>query len=166
MGPLLLANVPANTFQRVMLFCGFIPTTHAGLQSTIEEASPYNNISALIFMGQRDWIIDNDLTTEQAALFTDPAILTDGDVGHELPTSSDSTFQLVVDFLNGSVIESFTSTSTSKSTFDMIRTIFCGFIACVLGIIYITAVYFKQTMFATPSLTLAEPGSNAEEVIL
>ena len=44
------------TFEKVFLFNGYLPTTHSGLNDTINEASPLNT-DALIFGGNNDVFI-------------------------------------------------------------------------------------------------------------
>mmetsp|Transcript_16195 Transcript_16195/g.41164 ORF Transcript_16195/g.41164 Transcript_16195/m.41164 type:complete len:278 (-) Transcript_16195:19-852(-) len=85
-------------FQFAMLFCGYIPTVHAGLTDAINAASPFHGISTLVFMGQNDFIIQNSLTSAQAEKFTSPTIVTSNVAGHDLPASSDPTFSSVTSF--------------------------------------------------------------------
>ena len=54
-----LASAPTSTFEVVMLFCGYIPTTHTGLTNSISAASPFGGINALVWMGANDFIITN-----------------------------------------------------------------------------------------------------------
>ena len=42
-----------TTFEKVMLFNGYLPTTHHGLNDTIAEAAPFD-VPALIFGGEED----------------------------------------------------------------------------------------------------------------
>jgi len=96
--PLYLSHAPAGSFQVAMLFSGYLPTNHLGIMATIRSGSPFGNIDALVFMGANDWIITNDKTLEQAALFSTPVVITSSSAGHNLPDPSDPTFSDVVDF--------------------------------------------------------------------
>jgi len=96
--PLYLSHAPAGSFQVAMLFCGYLPTHHLGLLSTIRSGSPFGSIDALVFMGANDWIITNEQTMEQAALFSSPVVITSSSAGHNLPDPSDPTFGDVVNF--------------------------------------------------------------------
>mmetsp|Transcript_16089 Transcript_16089/g.41608 ORF Transcript_16089/g.41608 Transcript_16089/m.41608 type:complete len:279 (+) Transcript_16089:61-897(+) len=78
------ASVP---FQFAMLFCGYIPTVHAGLASAIDAAAPFHNIPALVFMGARDFVIANAMTTAQAGKYTNPTVITSPSEGHDLPAA-------------------------------------------------------------------------------
>jgi len=97
--PVYLSSSTVNTFQVAMMFCGYLPTTHQGLLARINAETPWNDIPALVFMGQQDSTITNAMTEEQAGKFTSPVTISSSAAGHALPTSSDSTFQQVVSFL-------------------------------------------------------------------
>ena len=75
-----------------LMFCGYLPTTHTGLVNKIEAKKPFGDIPALVWMGVNDGTITNQMTTEQAAVFTNPTVVTSTSGGHAVPTASDSTF--------------------------------------------------------------------------
>jgi len=101
--PLYLSHAAAGSFQVAMLFCGYLPTAHLGLLAAINSGSPFGNIHALVFMGANDWIITNEETLDQAALFSSPVVITSSTAGHNLPGMSDSTYSDVVAFLEDSL---------------------------------------------------------------
>jgi hypothetical protein len=96
--PYYLSVAAAGTFEVAMLFCGYLPTTHAGLLASLNSASPWSDIRALVFMGARDAVITNGMTQEQAAKFTSPVVITSRAAGHHVPQRSDPTFDQVVAF--------------------------------------------------------------------
>ena len=113
-------------FYFAMLFCGYLPTTHIGLVNLINRTSPFYNISAMVFMGEWDWIITNSMTEDQADKYTNPTVITSSEAGHNLPVSSDSTFTDVVNFAiaqlaninetNATTVEPTTSSSSDSSS--------------------------------------------------
>jgi predicted esterase len=84
-------------FDNVLLFNGYLPTTHMGLMSEIDANSPYTQ-SALIFSAQNDTSF-YQIGLEVKTKFTNYTELISTGAGHALPTQSDSNFQSVVDFL-------------------------------------------------------------------
>jgi len=94
--PVYLSHAPAGTFQKVFLFCGYVPSTHAGLVSSIDAASPFGGLPALVWMGANDYVISNSMTSEQAALFTSPQIITSSAGYHAVPGQGDGTFSQVL----------------------------------------------------------------------
>ena len=97
-------SAPAtDTFDVVMLFCGYVPTSHAGLTSSIDAASPFGGVDALIWMGGQDPIISNALSQAAADEFSSPTVITSATGGHAVPSSSDPTFDSVVHFVRQSV---------------------------------------------------------------
>lgn len=97
-----LAAAPEHTFQVVMLFCGYIPTTHNGLTDSINMASPFGGVSALIWIGQQDSIISPAMSQAAAAKFTSPTIIISPTGTHAVPDASDSTYSSVVEFISQS----------------------------------------------------------------
>ena len=84
-------------FDNVLLFNGYLPTTHLGLINAIDSNSPYTQ-SALIFVAQNDYYF-YDMGLELKNKFTSYTELISTSAGHALPTSSDANFQSVVNFL-------------------------------------------------------------------
>ncbi len=116
MVPVYLSHAPANTFQAAMMFCGYLTETHQGLLNSVTAASPFNSISALVWMGQQDWIINNDLSISQAGVFSYPTIVTSASGSHAIPTSSDSTFSQVTAWMATTSTVQPTSSPTAPTT--------------------------------------------------
>ena len=80
-----------------MLYCGYVPITHPGLVSTIDEIAPINT-PAMIFSGENDiWFAP--LAPEQASKFVNPVQIHSSVAGHELPSLTDSTFEDIIEFI-------------------------------------------------------------------
>ena len=92
------------TFEKVFLFNGYLPTTHSGLNDTINEASPLNT-DALIFGGNNDVFIFG--VDELSGVYFEPTVLVSSTADHHLPDSNDETYQDVLAFfregVNGTV---------------------------------------------------------------
>ena len=84
-------------FDNVLLFNGYLPTTHMGLMSEIDANSPYTQ-SALIFIAQNDYNF-YQIGLEVKSKFNSYTELISTIAGHALPTASDANFQSVVNFL-------------------------------------------------------------------
>ena len=93
---LLYLSRSSTTFNKVLLFNGYRPTTHYGLNSTISESAPFT-IPSFIFGGQQDPFYFG--VSELQVLFENPNILTSSLANHHLPFSTDPTFQEVVNFI-------------------------------------------------------------------
>ena len=62
------------------------------------KLSTYENIPFIVFSGENDvWF--GPLAPEQAALFNNVTEVHSNIAGHDLPTSTDPTFQATVDFI-------------------------------------------------------------------
>jgi pimeloyl-ACP methyl ester carboxylesterase len=85
-------------FDNVLLFNGYLPTTHMGLMSEIDANSPYTQ-SALIFIAQNDYNF-YEIGLEVKSKFANYTELISTSAGHALPTQSDANFQSVVNFLD------------------------------------------------------------------
>ena len=85
-------------FNNVLLFNGYLPTTHLGLINVIDANSPYTQ-SALIFIAQNDYYF-YEMGLELKSKFTSYTELISAGAGHALPTQSDANFQSVVNFLS------------------------------------------------------------------
>ena len=94
--PVYLANTE-NKFNRVMLYCGYVPTTHPGLVAAIDAVAPIDT-PAMVFSGEKDtWFAP--LAPEQASKFANPVQVHSSNAGHELPYSNDWTFQEIIEFI-------------------------------------------------------------------
>lgn len=89
-------------FEKVFLFCGYLPTTHAGLMSLIDTASPFPD-KTLNFIGNLDGAF-KPLGPALNDYFTNCTPVTGADTGHALPTQSGDPDALnaVIDFARSS----------------------------------------------------------------
>ena len=84
-------------FDNVLLFNGYLPTTHLGLMSEIDANTPFAQ-SALIFIAQNDTYF-YQIGLEVKSKFANYTELISTSAGHALPTQTDTNFQSVVNFL-------------------------------------------------------------------
>ena len=116
--PIYLANSDSS-FDKVLLFNGYMETLHHGLMDTVEENAPFD-IPALIFEGERDVFAYG--SAELAGNFSSSIHLVSSSADHHLPYSSDETFDQVVEFLRNSssdsVVENNNSSNESNETLD------------------------------------------------
>ena len=94
--PVYLANTE-NTFNRVMMYNGYLPTTHEGLIDTIDEAAPFS-IPAMVFSGENDDGF-KDLAPALAAKFFQCLEVHSQTAGHNPPYQSDSTYNQILNFI-------------------------------------------------------------------
>ena len=94
MATVYLANSNA-TFQKAMLFNGYLPTTHSGLNDTINEAAPLDT-PALIFGGEEDVFIFG--VEELEGVYAESTVLVSSTADHHLPYSDDETYDQVLAF--------------------------------------------------------------------
>lgn len=85
-------------FDKVLLFNGYLPTTHLGLMSLIDAAAPFQE-NSLIFIGQNDYYF-RDIGYAVKSKFANYTEIVSEVAGHHLPYDSDATFSTVVDFLS------------------------------------------------------------------
>ena len=90
--PVYLSRIPDGTFQMAAMFGGYLPTTHQGLISKIKAEASFDDIPALVWIGGKDWIANENL----ASPFNSPTLLRDSMAGHVVPSRSDTTFNRVV----------------------------------------------------------------------
>eukprot|EP00854_Cymbomonas_tetramitiformis_P003117 gene3117-3952_t len=95
-----VAWAPVDTFKAALVFCGYVPSTHEGIVDRIDSNAPLGVSTSLVFMGEQDYIISNDMTREAATKFESPTIVSSAATGHHLPYSSDPTFSDVIAFMN------------------------------------------------------------------
>ncbi|MEC9119349.1 MAG: hypothetical protein VX854_07425, partial [Candidatus Thermoplasmatota archaeon] len=84
-----------TTFPKAMLFNGYMPTTHSGLNDTINEAAPLNT-DALIFGGDEDVFVFG--VEELEVVYPNPTVLVSSTADHHLPDSDDETYADVLAF--------------------------------------------------------------------
>ena len=94
-----LAHAPANTFDVLLVFCAYIPSTHHGITNRINNAAPFA-LPSLIFMGQTDYVITNSMTNAYASKFVNPTRSTSSIAGHHIPATSDPRYNDIFNFLN------------------------------------------------------------------
>ncbi|MEC7486672.1 MAG: hypothetical protein VYE55_00015, partial [Verrucomicrobiota bacterium] len=88
------------SFDKVLLFNGYLPTTHNGLMSRINAYSLYEE-ETLIFVAENDYNF-YQIGLELKTKFSNYTELVSATAEHALPTAFDSQFPAVVDFLNSS----------------------------------------------------------------
>jgi len=103
---------PADTFHIALMFAGYLPETHLGLLQTIENASPIDTVVPLVWAGGQD--VFYCLSLDQPTKFSDPVVIVNSESGHIVPDSSDSTFDLVLDF----ILDPANATSSPEETPD------------------------------------------------
>tara|TARA_Y100000816_G_C26090112_1_gene575951 strand:+ start:1945 stop:2202 length:258 start_codon:yes stop_codon:yes gene_type:complete len=83
----------------MVIFSGYLPTTHNGLMSKINENAAYN-IPSLIYRGNDDFI-SSSMINELGTKFVNPEIIDNPNIGsgHELPFENDSKFNEVIHFI-------------------------------------------------------------------
>lgn len=86
-----------NTFDKIMLYCGYLPTTHEGLMETIRKVEPFST-PAMIFSGEND-IGFRDLAPALSAIFSSSVYQKSGTAGHHLPFQNDGTFETILMFI-------------------------------------------------------------------
>lgn len=84
-----------TTFEKAFLFNGYMPTTHSGLNDTINEEAPLD-VDALIFGGENDIFLFG--VEELAGVYSDPTILVSSTADHHLPFSDDETYNDILAF--------------------------------------------------------------------
>lgn len=84
-----------TTFPKAMLFNGYMPTTHSGLNDTINEVAPLNT-DALIFGGEEDVFVFG--VPELEVVYPNPTVLVSSTADHHLPYSDDETYANVLAF--------------------------------------------------------------------
>ena len=86
-----------NKFEKVLLFNGYLPTTHQGLMDKINRNSPIQT-PTLIFIGQQDYVF-KDLGYNIKSKFANHVEINSTKAGHHLPYTIDPTFQKVINFI-------------------------------------------------------------------
>lgn len=86
-----------NKFEKVLLFNGYLPTTHQGLMNKINRNAPIQT-PTLIFIGQQD-VEFKDLGYDIKSKFANHVEINSTEAGHHLPYTNDPTFQKVINFI-------------------------------------------------------------------
>ncbi len=87
-----------HAFEKVLLFNGYLPTTHEGLIQTINNAQLEAH-NALVFAGANDTIINSQLSQELSTKFDFPTFVLSDEAGHHLPEAADPTYRQITAFL-------------------------------------------------------------------
>ena len=87
-----------TSFERVLLFNGYIPNTHKGLVDTIVQASPMSE-SPLVFLATNDPFYESGTEIQTQNVFENEYQVVSSQAGHSLPTKQDSTFANVVEYI-------------------------------------------------------------------
>jgi pimeloyl-ACP methyl ester carboxylesterase len=98
-------------FEKVLLFNGYLPSTHQGLMNKIIQESPMNE-TPLIFLATNDpfYIGGTDIKVQN--IFAKDYQVISTQAGHSLPTNDDPTFSNVVEYI-------LTGQTTSSPTIDI-----------------------------------------------
>ena len=107
--PVYLSRIPDGTFQMAAMFGGYLPTTHQGLITNIKAEAPFGNIRALVWVGGKDWIANENLATP----FNNPTVIRDLKAGHVVPSRSNTTFNRVIQLIKNDSKESATGEPSS-----------------------------------------------------
>merc|ERR1712164_152416 len=99
--PVYLANAPVGSFEKAMMFCGYLTETHLGLLGQVETESPFGDISSLIWIGEQDTVIPPSMSRDLIPKFTSPTVVSSRFGGHIVLGPSDSTFDQVLAFVRG-----------------------------------------------------------------
>ena len=97
--PVYLANAPVGSFQKAMIFCGYLTETHLGLLDMVRDQSPFGDISALIWIGEQDGLIAPSFSQDLIPELTSPTVISSSTGGHFVPGTFDTTFNQVVAFV-------------------------------------------------------------------
>lgn len=94
--PVYLANSD-NTFEKVLMYNGYLPTTHEGLIDTINEAAPFS-APAMVFSGENDNNF-KDMAPALAQKFSDCAQVHSPSAAHHPPYQSDSKYNQILNWI-------------------------------------------------------------------
>ncbi|KAK3241368.1 hypothetical protein CYMTET_48859 [Cymbomonas tetramitiformis] len=95
-----VAWAPVGTFKAALVFCGYVPSLHLGIVDRIDSSTPLGVDSSLVFMGEQDTTITNEMTQEAATKFAYPTVVSSAATGHYVPYSSDPSFSDIIAFMN------------------------------------------------------------------
>lgn len=97
--PIYLSRAPTGSFEKAVMFSGYLTETHLGLLDSVQGASPFGDISSLIWIGEQDFVINPSLTEATIPEFASPTVIRSPTGGHTVPGTWDDTFEEVVTFL-------------------------------------------------------------------
>ena len=87
----------SNIFEKVILFNGYLPTTHRGLMDVIDMSFSTKTLSVLASNDTSFYDIGLDLSS---GYFTDFQQVVSSTAGHNIPDLTDPIYQTVIDFMN------------------------------------------------------------------
>ena len=85
-----------HTFEKMLLFNGYLPTTHQGLMDKINTNSPIKT-PTLIFIGEKDVFATMGLEVKNK--FSNYIEVISSQANHHLPYTNDPTFQNITNFI-------------------------------------------------------------------
>ena len=94
--PVYLANTE-NTFDKVLMYNGYLPTTHEGLMDTVDEAAPFST-PAMVFSGENDDAF-KDMSPALAQRFSDCTQIHSPTADHHPPYQSDSKYNQILNWI-------------------------------------------------------------------
>ena len=94
MATVYIANSNAS-FEKAFLFNGYLPSTHSGLNDTINEAAPLD-VDALIFGGGNDVFIFG--VDELSGVYQEATVIISSTADHHLPTAEDEVYGDILAF--------------------------------------------------------------------
>ena len=83
------------SFEKAFLFNGYLPSTHSGLNDTINEAAPLD-VDALIFGGGNDVFLFG--VDELADVYQQATVIISSTADHHLPTAEDEVYGDILAF--------------------------------------------------------------------
>ena len=95
--PVYLANTD-NTFEMVLMYNGYLPTTHEGLIETIDDVAPLST-PAMVFSGENDDGF-KDMAPALAQKFSDCIQVHSPTAGHNPPYQSDSKYNQILNWIS------------------------------------------------------------------
>ena len=87
----------SNIFEKVILFNGYLPTTHRGLMDVIDMSFSTKTLSVLASNDTSFYDLGLDLSS---GYFTEFQQVVSSTAGHNIPDSTDPIYQTVIDFMN------------------------------------------------------------------
>ena len=87
----------SNIFEKVILFNGYLPTTHRGLMDVIDMSFSTKTLSVLASNDESFYDLGLDLSS---GYFTNFQQVVSSTAGHNIPDLTDPIYQTVIDFMN------------------------------------------------------------------
>ena len=87
----------SNNFELALMYNGYLPETHQGLIASINSSAPFS-VPAVVFSGEYDYSF-KDMAPDLYSKFSDAIYVRSSVAGHHLPTSSDSKFEEIKNYI-------------------------------------------------------------------